>query len=281
MKHCGTCKQDLELSQFHRSKVSRDGLQHHCKACSSAAKRRRYAEKADARRALVEQFAGKECPACHELKPWTAFHKLSTVPDGHQVYCKLCERVKAREYRARHAEVIRQRQIEKLESSATTGVKTCTKCGVTQPILSFYQHRGTKDGRATYCKDCQKVASRAWTAAHSEHVKARNAARQVTHPGEAQRNARQWNLRLYGLTEETYAELLAKQNDVCAICLGPETQIDKRTGLTRRLSVDHDHDTLKVRGLLCCRCNWAIGRLGDTHEQLARAAAYLRKASRL
>lgn len=56
----------------------------------------------------------------------------------------------------------------------------------------------------------------------------------------------------YGLTQAGYAELLARQNGVCAIC--------KKPPKVRRLNVDHDHDDGHVRGLLCGSCNTFIGR---------------------
>lgn len=75
--------------------------------------------------------------------------------------------------------------------------------------------------------------------------------------------------RLYGITPEQYEELLKSQDGVCAICGG--------TCITgRRLSVDHDHETNKIRGLLCSRCNFGIGQL-DTIEKLNNAVKYLEK----
>jgi hypothetical protein len=159
--------------------------------------------------------------------------------------------------------------------------KTCTKCHQTKPVLSFYAHRGTKDRVSTYCKDCQKAASRAWTAAHAEHVRARNAAYNADPANRAKkpRANRQWWLKQYGIDVEQYEAMLADQGGVCAICLLPERYVDARTGNPRRLSVDHDHQTGRVRGLLCGRCNRSVGQFADDHERLARAAAYLRRAA--
>jgi hypothetical protein len=220
----------------------------------------------------------KPCPRCKQIKPLADYHKCAANKDGKQTYCKPCEADMQREYMARHAAVIALRRVEKLETAATTGVKTCTKCRVTQPMLSFYQHRGTRDGRATYCKDCQKAASRAWTAAHRERVKAENARRYAADTDRQRRN-RSYRLKMYGLTEDQYDALAVAQGHVCAICLEPEKAVDPRTKMARRLAVDHDHDTLKVRGLLCHACNTSIGRLGDNHERLERAVAYLKKAA--
>src|SRR5206468_12595026 len=58
--------------------------------------------------------------------------------------------------------------------------------------------------------------------------------------------------RAYKITEYEYNELVKKQNGVCAIC-------EKICNKYERLSVDHNHETNKVRGLLCHRCNSAIG----------------------
>ena len=75
-------------------------------------------------------------------------------------------------------------------------------------------------------------------------------------------------LRIYGLTPEQYDALLQQQDGVCAICR--ETC---RTG--QRLSVDHDHATGRIRGLLCRNCNLGIGHLGDSADRIASALAYL------
>ena len=58
----------------------------------------------------------------------------------------------------------------------------------------------------------------------------------------------------------------------------PETE--KRNGQTKWLAVDHCHNSSTVRGLLCCSCNLAIGRMGDDPERLEAAAAYIREARR-
>jgi len=85
-----------------------------------------------------------------------------------------------------------------------------------------------------------------------------------------------WKSRLkkYGIDEKIYLEMLSKQNEVCAICLRKDKSIYKN-GTTRKLSVDHDHNTGKVRGLLCQRCNVAIGYFEDNPYICERAFKYL------
>jgi hypothetical protein len=69
----------------------------------------------------------------------------------------------------------------------------------------------------------------------------------------------------YGITLEDYDKLLKDQQGKCAIC--------RRSPVRNRLHVDHDHRTLKVRGLLCTRCN---GDLGWFEKFSRRIADYLK-----
>lgn len=75
----------------------------------------------------------------------------------------------------------------------------------------------------------------------------------------------------YGLTVEAYDAMLAGQGNACAIC-------EEQCATGRRLAVDHCHDTGRVRGLLCVRCNRAVGLLMDDPERADSLATYLRRA---
>ena len=95
-------------------------------------------------------------------------------------------------------------------------------------------------------------------------------ARKARMNGEVQEIEYTRNLRnKYGLSVEDYAMLFESCGGKCAIC--GTTQFG-----TKRPHVDHDHETGKVRGLLCSRCNLGIGYFGDSPELLLEAAAYLR-----
>lgn len=67
--------------------------------------------------------------------------------------------------------------------------------------------------------------------------------------------------------------MLKHQNNVCAICNRPETL--QKFEHIQSLSVDHDHKTGIVRGLLCAKCNYAIGNLSDSVNLLKSAIHYL------
>lgn len=72
----------------------------------------------------------------------------------------------------------------------------------------------------------------------------------------------------YGLTKAEFELMSRRQNSRCEIC-------------TRRceLVIDHDHETGKVRGLLCFRCNSALGFFQDDTTALQKALDYLREGS--
>ena len=81
-------------------------------------------------------------------------------------------------------------------------------------------------------------------------------------------------LKNYGIAVDDYDKMFKKQNGVCAICGKPETKIS-RSGV-RRLSIDHNHKTGKIRGLLCCKCNIGIGSFLESVEFLLKAIKYLK-----
>ena len=86
--------------------------------------------------------------------------------------------------------------------------------------------------------------------------------------------SRVWHLRrTFGITLEDYDEMLKAQGGVCAICRCQETAT--RKGIPKHLAVDHDHDTGKIRGLLCQLCNQIIGRAKENKDRLKAALAYL------
>jgi hypothetical protein len=74
----------------------------------------------------------------------------------------------------------------------------------------------------------------------------------------------------YGMSVEAFNKMLQDQMGVCAIGGGVEV----RGG---RLHVDHSHNTGKVRGLLCHKCNVAIGLLKDSTEVILKAYSYIQE----
>ena len=95
-------------------------------------------------------------------------------------------------------------------------------------------------------------------------------------PAFAERNRLRQLFRLYGLEPAEAHTLFDAFYSRCAICGQVETAVS-RTGRPKSISVDHDHDTGRIRGVLCDRCNLALGYLRDNPDLLRRAADYLER----
>lgn len=119
-----------------------------------------------------------------------------------------------------------------------------------------------------------------WRRKNRAHVNAESLKRykrlRCEDPRTSRRYARRAHLKAeYGITLEFYEALLATQNGVCAVCFQVETAI--RRGTVKSLDVDHDHETGRIRGLLCSACNTALGLLKDDPLRIESLAAYIKR----
>ena len=121
----------------------------------------------------------------------------------------------------------------------------CLKCGEVKPESGFTKEARRPNGLAPYCRPCKQGYDR-------------------------ERKL----LNRFGLTAEDYERVLTEQGHVCAICGEIERVVDRR-GKIRHLSVDHDHETGEVRGLLCFTCNVGIGAFKERRDLVEAAAHYL------
>ncbi len=84
----------------------------------------------------------------------------------------------------------------------------------------------------------------------------------------------------FGITLEEYNMMFDLQKGVCGICGKEEQRVNPWTNRPRNLAVDHNHETGKIRGLLCAACNTGIGLLGDSSEILNKAINYLKQGEK-
>ena len=113
--------------------------------------------------------------------------------------------------------------------------------------------------------DSKKTYQARYYAKNAKRIKARSHRWKRAHP----ERIRDYHLKqTFGITLDDYNRLLKKQKGVCAICKGPPNRQGSYT-------VDHDHKTDALRGLLCHRCNAALGLLREDPVVLKTAAAYL------
>lgn len=135
-----------------------------------------------------------------------------------------------------------------VKGRANYRAKTCTSCGVS----GRHQARGLCD--TCYRDDLLKNS-----------------------PETLQRykiNARDKQLQKdFGISLAEYGTMFEAQMGRCAICATTETGSPTHG----HFAVDHDHDTGQVRGLLCIKCNMAIGLLLDSSDLAVKAALYLKR----
>lgn len=152
---------------------------------------------------------------------------------------------------------------------------TCADCGA---VFKPPGHTGLPPKRCESCRKARKKLTdaekaRRWREANPdrarEHWNKHNRKR-LADPEFLRQKREAHMLKTYGLTVADFDALLAKQGGVCAICKGTPN------GPGKRFHVDHCHKSSKVRGLLCGKCNTAIGLLNDDPERAESAAAYLR-----
>lgn len=179
---------------------------------------------------------GRECSRCGVFKLWSEFSKNKHGTRGHQSWCGDCFREHAGRKRAREFKVTEQG-------------RECSRCGTFKSWGEFYKRKELSTGHESSCKVCRRKRRAQDMASGKEH---------------------NWHLlRAYGIFRDDYDELVRLQGGRCAICSG------KRNG-ARFWSVDHDHETGKVRGLLCQRCNALLGMAKDDVSILQQAIDYLR-----
>jgi len=153
-------------------------------------------------------------------------------------------------------------------------VKRCPGCKETKQAADFHKGRDNKDGLQTRCKLCKASARKKFREQYPERVKARESRAYARLVAEGKANTHylrhferyrdEWLTRRYGITYADYQRMLELQKGLCAIC-----------NRSAKLDVDHNHETGRVRGLLCRKCNLGIGYLKDDHGLLLKAYRYL------
>lgn len=118
-----------------------------------------------------------------------------------------------------------------------------------------------RNGSMKACSRCKEVKPLTEFHSRSEGSRLKSQCKDCIQSQRAQR--------LYNITRDDFERMLMKQEGRCAIC---------KTIPKRKLDIDHCHQTGKVRGLLCNRCNIVLGQVEDNVELLKCAVEYLQHA---
>lgn len=175
-------------------------------------------------------------------------------------------------------------------------MKKCTVCKLEKSLDQFRKDKSRKDGIHCTCNECNKRIQKAWYERNRDKARCQANANYALNKKEISERRKQdrknnpakytaANKRRYdpqksklnswkqagikGMTTERYNDMLLAQNFSCAICRTHQKK------LKRKLSVDHNHQTGKVRGLLCDACNRGIGYLKESLTILEDAKNYL------
>ena len=141
-------------------------------------------------------------------------------------------------------------------------MKTCKVCKQELELSDFPIARQRNDGSYNYRPTCKKCTTKQnLDTYHNKGGKEKQKKRSFKN-----------NLKKYGITPEIYQKMLTHQEGKCAICFSSEVLIAKKS---YNLFVDHDHETGKVRGLLCHHCNAGLGYFKDNEQSLKKAIEYL------
>lgn len=143
-------------------------------------------------------------------------------------------------------------------------MKICTKCKESKPLDQFHNKKSAKDGKQSSCKECNIKTVQTWQSDNSEEYEKYWRANNTGSSYNLKRRAR-----TYGLSVDELNKMLEAANGLCEICKREPHQW---------LVVDHCHNSLKVRGILCEKCNQGLGCFQDNIEFMKSAIQYLEKA---
>ena len=146
------------------------------------------------------------------------------------------------------------------------GKLECSKCKTWYPatLEFFFKDKKHTTGLTSHCKKCR----REYRKIYNKQTAKKNAIYSKKYRAENPEKARNSTLiRKYGITLEDYKKILKSQNNKCLICL---CKFFKYEG-----NVDHNHETGKIRGILCPTCNKVLGLFNDNIDRFHRALKYL------
>lgn len=136
--------------------------------------------------------------------------------------------------------------------------RVCNRCKRMLALEEFNRHPNGKYGRQSVCRECKRTEGRA-------------AARSGRWPSFSAEGQRTFNLRKkYGITPQQYEALFLSQDSKCALCRGTDINCNLKA---RNMPVDHDHNSLHVRGILCGTCNVWLGNYEEFVSRLPNGHA--------
>jgi hypothetical protein len=193
-------------------------------------------------------------------------------PGRQPEFCDPCKVQRAREQRRRWAQENRERH---REARRRYKERNPEKYRESQQRYERENAEAQAQRRADWARrnpEKRAATKRRYRQADPERVRDLDRQAKLRVPASiAAERRRRYTIRRYGLTVAEYDEMLAHQDGGCAICHSEDPR-------GRNWSIDHCHETGRVRGLLCSLCNLGLGCFADKPERLLQAVAYLEAA---
>lgn len=195
----------------------------------------------------------KPCVRCAVLRPLDAFGANRSRRDGLNSECRPCAAQRSRAFYERNADRVRplmskwtreyQRTLSRRsdleiqhdrEQAHPDGEKSCSRCGIAKPLISFLAARNRRDGLDSRCRACRRASDRKYRAEHLHEVNARQRSYDRKHyhtdlgASRAHGRARERRRRVRDLDAMGWPSMLAVYAGMCAYC-----------GVSRADSIDH------------------------------------------
>lgn len=159
--------------------------------------------------------------------------------------------------------------VRRAMTKETTGLKFCKGCDEWRSKGDYSKDSKSIDGLSCRCRPCRKKYRR--EAEVKERTSTYNKRYAEQNPELMKAKDRKNSLkRFWNMTQEQFQVLLNAQNGTCALCSKTESNPNKS------LCIDHDHNTGRIRGLLCDNHNRAMGLFKDSIEDMEKAIKYLK-----
>jgi hypothetical protein len=188
----------------------------------------------------------KFCTSCKKTLPLVLFQKSRRGAGSRHSQCKICKNTASAELRKRYAT---------RESVTIPLEKYCASCKEIKPSALFHKATTTADGVSPRCKACNKQYQDSWAK--------KNRAKAIL--GSIRYEAKRRGHAIARISEAELDRLFALHPGICDMpwCKNPAKHLD------------HCHTSGVVRGLLCTKCNLALGLFEDNPAKLRGAIEYL------
>lgn len=228
----------------------------------------------------------KTCSKCSVVKPVSEFRPQKGMKDGLRSECKECARILAKQYRERlgpEERRLRNKIYRKPETQARSQEKRTQRYQNDEAYREEYAiKRSARYNGISPEESARRRIVHLSKKSRVEESRKRKPDEMLTPTGRAYRHDAEYrqsirdqqNSKTHGISSEEYKE---RRDRPCEICGEFKLEPGQRGG---GMQLDHDHETNKLRGTLCGRCNRGVGLFDDKPERLRAAAEYIERYER-